>query len=148
MAQNSPITSLDTTQALKRTYEEANDAIRVDVVAGTVDIGGTIELDISETDDSIQSAPFRGTLTDRSGAGAVTSAQVAAANSSRKYFFIQNLDSGIVIYVNFGAAATSTNSIKLTAGAAFVMEGNFVSTQAINVIAASGTPAYCAKEGS
>lgn len=90
----------------------------------------------------------QGALTDRSGSASTTSAQVAATNSNRRYFYFQNLDASIAVYLNFGSAATAgSGSIKIPAGGSFAMTmGDFVSTDAINVISASGTPAYTAKE--
>lgn len=92
----------------------------------------------------------RGSLSDKSGSASTTSAQIVAGNPYRTYFFFQNLDASIIQYINFGSAATAgSGSIKVAAGATFEMrlEG-YVSTDAINVISASGTPAYTAKEGS
>lgn len=90
-----------------------------------------------------------GSLSDKSGAGSTTSAQVASANTYRKYFYFQNLDATIAQFINFGAAATAgSGSIKVAAGASVQFTiGEFCPTDAINVIAASGTPAYTAKEG-
>lgn len=94
-------------------------------------------------------SPFAGTLTDRSGSASVTSTQIMAANSSRKYLFIQNLDDTISIYVNFGATATTgAGSYLIVGGASLSMESSFISTQAVNLRSASGTPAFTAKEGS
>lgn len=89
-----------------------------------------------------------GPLTDKSGSASTTSAQVAAQNTFRSYFFFQNLDATIVMYVNFGAAASATNSYKVIAGGTLEFRGQgFIPTDAVNVVSASGTPAYCAKEG-
>lgn len=90
-----------------------------------------------------------GALTDKSGSGSTSSVQLAAANSYRKFFYFQNLDATIVQYINFGAAASAgSGSIKVPAGASVQFTiGEFCPTDAINVIAASGTPAYTAKEG-
>lgn len=88
-----------------------------------------------------------GPLVDKSASASTSTAQVAAQNSGRKYFLFHNTDASIAMHINFGAAATTGGgSIKVAAGATFVMD-KFVSTDAINVIAASGTPAYTAKEG-
>lgn len=89
-----------------------------------------------------------GTLTDRSGTSSTTSSQAAAANPNRRYFIFHNTDATIAQWINFGSAASAGGgSIKVPAGGTFVMTmGDFVSTDAINVIAASGTPAFTAKE--
>jgi hypothetical protein len=90
--------------------------------------------------------PYQGTLTDKSGSATGVSSQVAAANATRKYFYIQ-CQAG-TIWMNFGVAAVASQpSIKLNAGDSFTMEGTFISTQAINVISGGGTRDYTAKEG-
>lgn len=91
-----------------------------------------------------------GTLTDRSGtiAAGGTSQQLAAANTSRKYIFIQNTSTGN-LYVNFGSAASVTvGSILIPANSSFVMEQGYISTQVINIIGATTSQTYIAKEGS
>lgn len=91
-----------------------------------------------------------GLLTNRSGSTSgtpSTSTQVAGPNSIRKYFFIQNLDLSATIFVNFGAAADTTNSLSLVPGQAFTMEGTFIDTEAINVLSSGTSIKYAAKEG-
>ncbi len=62
------------------------------------------------------------------------SASMLAANSNRRYLFIQNNDSSGVIYVNLaGAAATTANGIKLNPGAALEIQG-YAPTGAIYAI--------------
>lgn len=96
---------------------------------------------------SVFSSGYQGTFTDRSGQATVASSQVAAANANRRYFFISNI-SNAIIWINFGTAATTASpSIPLNAGDSFVMEANFINTESVNVIAASGTRDYVAKEG-
>lgn len=92
----------------------------------------------------------RGPLTDKSGTAGTSTAKIADANSYRTYFFFQNLDAAIVMYLNFGPAASAgAGSIRVPAGSTFQMDaGSYVSTDQINVIAVSGTPVYTAKEGS
>lgn len=89
----------------------------------------------------------KGTLTDRSGTAQATSASIIAANANRRYLFIQNL-SGSKMYINFGAAATvDTNSILLQPnGGSFTMEGEFLSTDQIFIIAAANNKPFMAKE--
>lgn len=93
--------------------------------------------------------PVNGTLVDRSGtitAGGV-SQQLAPANPSRKYLLVQNPSTATeVLTVNFTTAAAATGSVVLTAGSSFVMEGNFVSSEVINVWAATTGHAFIAKE--
>jgi hypothetical protein len=99
---------------------------------------------------TVTANPATGTLTDRSGtitAGG-TAQQLAAANTSRKYFFVQNL-SAENMWVNFTTTAVASQpSIRLTPGSSFTLEGGFVSTEAVHVIAATTGSAWSAKEGS
>ena len=90
-----------------------------------------------------------GALTDRSGTIAAGGAaqQVAAANVNRKYLLIQNL-SAADLWVNFGAAAVASQpSVRLAPGAALVMRGDYVDTQAVSVVGATAGQAFTAKEG-
>lgn len=90
-----------------------------------------------------------GSVTD--GSGTITTGgvdqTVFAANSSRCYLFFQNL-SDTVMYLNFGAAATAgAGSVQVAAsGGAFVMEGTFISGQAIHVFCATTGKAFTAKQ--
>ena len=92
----------------------------------------------------------RGAFTNRSGATsatASTSTQLAPANAARRFLFIQNVGTAD-IWINFGAAANAGQpSIKLTANSIFQMDGSgFVSTEAVNVLSATASIAYTAKE--
>lgn len=94
--------------------------------------------------------PSQGTLTDRSGtitAGG-TAQQVMAANSSRKYLLIQN-GSDTAMWFNFTTTAVQDSpSFFLAAnGGSFVMEGSYVSTEAISIICATTGKKWTAKEG-
>lgn len=76
--------------------------------------------------------------TDRSITASTTSQQAAAANASRKKLFFQNLDASINVHINIGAAATTgAGSLRLAPGASLELSGT---SQAVNVIAASGAP--------
>lgn len=76
--------------------------------------------------------------TDRSVTAGVASAQAAPANASRRKLLIQNLDAAINVHINLGAAATvGIGSIRIAPGASLELTGT---TQAVNVIAASGAP--------
>jgi hypothetical protein len=61
------------------------------------------------------------------------SASLLAANASRQYLLIQNRDPAGTIYVNFGAAATVANGIKIAPGGAYE-SGGIVSTQQLFAI--------------
>lgn len=94
------------------------------------------------------SAALRGTYTDRSGTATTTSAPLMAANASRKRFMIQNpAEATTNIYFNFTAAATAgTGSIELVPGASYDSSNGPVSTEAINIIAKTGSQGFTAKE--
>lgn len=81
--------------------------------------------------------PTQGILTDNSAAVTTSSAQLMAANPQRKYLLLQNPGT-VTVWFNFTTAAALTQpSYQLPAGGSFVQEASFVSTEAINVIAAS-----------
>lgn len=90
-----------------------------------------------------------GTLTDRSGtitAGG-TAQQMMAANASRVYLLIQNQDTAEDLWINLTTTAVrSQPSIRIPPLGGFVMEGNFVSTEAVSVIATTTAHAWTAKE--
>lgn len=90
----------------------------------------------------------KGTLANQSGSSSTSSGTLMAANAARKYLFIQNIDSAITQYINFTSAAdVSANSIALLPFATFSLDGSYITTEQINIISASGTPKYIAKEG-
>lgn len=94
------------------------------------------------------SRPVSMILIDKSGtiAAGGTAQVVAAARPGRAYLFIQNV-SDSDMWVNFGATAVAAQpSIKLVAGASFVMEAGIVCDQAISVICATTGKAFTAKE--
>ncbi len=92
-----------------------------------------------------------GTLTNRSGtitAGG-TSQQIAPANASRKYLFIQNpITATETLFVNFGSPAASGTSYEIAAGGSLSLGvGSFVPTDAVNIVAATTGHVFVAKEG-
>lgn len=94
-------------------------------------------------------SPTQGTTTDRSGSIALGSNSQAlmGANTARNYLFIQNTGSND-IWFNFSISAViGQPSMKLQPGGAFVMEGSFVSTEAMFIIGATTAQVYTAKEG-
>ncbi|GAC1503879.1 MAG: hypothetical protein NVS1B10_08970 [Candidatus Saccharimonadales bacterium] len=139
---------LDGNQILRHAFNDATGLLQTSATL----TASSAEVVILQTDDSIQTVPFRGTVTDRSGVTSATpntSTQVVAINASRKYFFIQNLDSTNDIFINLTTAASTTagTSIRLPAKAAYVMESGFISTEAINVVSATASVSFVAKEG-
>jgi hypothetical protein len=92
----------------------------------------------------------RGPVTDKSGSSSTTASTVAAQNQYRKVFYFHNLDATIVQYICFGGTASSSaaGSIKVAAGASVQFDvSGFCPTDAVSVVAASGTPKYTAFEG-
>lgn len=90
----------------------------------------------------------RGALTNRSGSITTggTSQQVAAGLATRKYFFFQNISSE-TMWINFTSAAVADQpSISILPNGVFIMEGFFVSTEAINVISATTGSKFVSKE--
>lgn len=128
---------------------EAQQIMRGEISAGSY---GNVKTDSSGylyTIATATTSPASGAITDRS--GTITSggaAQTAvAANSSRKYLFIMNT-SDTDMWFNFTTAAVANQpSVKLIPGASFVMEGNYISTEAISVIGATTGKAFTIKEG-
>lgn len=96
----------------------------------------------------VQQVPA-GTLTNRSGSITLggTAQQLAAANTARRYLFVQNISAGD-LWINFTTTAVADQpSIQMPSGATFDMEGSFVSTEAISIIGATTGQKFVAKEG-
>lgn len=95
----------------------------------------------------VTASPFSGPLTDRSGTATTTTAIMMAANPVRQFLMIQTPTKN-GIWVNFGTAATAASpSMFIPGNGVFMMEGSFISSDAINVINAGTTAVYTAKEG-
>lgn len=108
---------------------DASNAVPVNLVAGSSTVSGA--------------------LTDRSGSITLggTAQTLAAANTTRRYFFVHNISTGD-LWVNFGVTAVAdAPSIKLTPGASFVMEASFVSNETISIFGSTTGAKYVAKEG-
>lgn len=113
------------------------------IVGGTGNAGGSAATAVSTVP-----APA-GAGTDKS-ITATTSTQVLmAANTSRIGFFIKN-DTAIDVYIAFGipaVAAAGAGAYKISANGGYLESPPWgVCTSAINIIAASGTPAISARE--
>ena len=132
-----------------RALSSGQDSVAVPGVAtaGKQDAGNASLASIdSKFSSGITSRPVVGTLTDRSGTATTSDSVMMATNAARKYLLVQNVGTKAMA-INFGAAAAlgTAGSIALGASASFVMEGSFVSSESVHVIAA-GTNAYTAKE--
>ncbi|NBW17033.1 MAG: hypothetical protein EBR82_54560 [Caulobacteraceae bacterium] len=76
-----------------------------------------------------------------------TSQQVAASNTSRKYFLIQNI-SDTDMYLGVGYTPTTTTGILLSKnGSGITFESGFIPTSAINILCATTGKAFVALEG-
>lgn len=98
---------------------------------------------------NVKIRPSAGPVIDRSGtiAAAATSQTVMAENPSRAYLLFQNI-SDTTMWVNFGsAAAADSTSIQVLAGGAITFNSGWVPTDAVNVLCATDTKAFVAKEG-
>lgn len=131
--------------------DQISDRIRSSYIEDTLASGTSREKVSALIDPSQIPLPVSGSfgsLTDRSGSASTSSSQVMASNSSRKYLLFHNLSGSINMWINFGSVATNgAGSIQVGPKDIFIMDGMFISTQALNVIAGSGTPSYTAKEG-
>lgn len=90
-----------------------------------------------------------GPTTNRSGTltTAATAQTIMQVNTARRYLFIENLDSTEDLWFNFNIPAVrSQPSVLIRPYGSFVMEGSFVSTEAISVIATTAAHAFTAKE--
>lgn len=82
---------------------------------GAVSIAGTVNVNAVGTQGAFTSA--QKTVTAASG-------QLLAANAARRYLLVQNNDSTGVVYVNLeGAAATTTNAVRLLPGESLEIAG-------------------------
>lgn len=107
----------------------------------------TLRTVIATNQPAVTIRPSTGTLTDFSGNASTTSTQFVPANANRKYLLIFN-QSSTNIFINFTSPATNgAGSFQLGGRSMFIMEGTWVSTEAVNIISNSGTPAVTVKEG-
>lgn len=154
-----PVTAVSTATVV-RVNAAALTNVRVRAVAGTAFGNGNIAVSINASvresivaisGGSAIALPVRGTLTDKSStmAAGATSQVLAAANANRSYLFVANPTTATEsLWINFTTAAVvASPSIELKAGDTFTMEGRFVSTEAVNVIATTIAHAFTAKEG-
>lgn len=121
------------------------------VVVGGVDAGVATKLLVDSLGRAVVSlSPSASSLTDKSGTITLggTSQDLADVNVLRKYLFVQNVDTTQDLWINFTSAATVDKpSMKLGPGDSFVMEGSFVSSEKVTIIAATTAHKFTAKEG-
>ena len=97
---------------------------------------------------SLSTVPAVGTLTNRSGTITTGGAaqQVAASNSSRIGFSLQNLSTGDLWFTTLGTAAAAQPSIKLASGAYFEAPAGYGGTGAISIYGDTTGQAFAARE--
>lgn len=112
------------------------------------DVGG-VPTPVS-TANPLTTAPISGALTDKSGTITTggTAQTAAAANTSRKYLFIQNPSTapGSLWFSTVTTAVAASPSIELVPGASDAT-GVFCPTGAVSVIAATTGHAFTMREG-
>jgi hypothetical protein len=143
--------------SVKEIYHKIDDVrIEADSINLNVDgleaLASTQQADIADIKadlaNGVLSLGTKGSITTRSGTITTggTSQQVAASNSSRVYFAIQNI-SDTDMYLGIGYTPTTTTGILLTkSGGGFVFESGFIPTQAINLLCATTGKAFVAWE--
>lgn len=86
--------------------------------------------------------------TDRSTTAGTTAKAIMAANDARQGFYLKN-DTTIDVWFNIGGTAAATpggGNMRLAANGGYFETGAFAPTEAISIIAVSGTPAITARE--
>lgn len=86
--------------------------------------------------------------TDRSTAAGTTAKVLMAANADRIGFYLKN-DTTIDVWFNIGGTAAATagsGNMRLPANGGYYETGAFAPTEAISIIAVSGTAAITARE--
>lgn len=93
--------------------------------------------------------PSSGGVTDRSGVVTVGGVPqtLAAVKLDRKYLLVQNLHASEDLWVNFTVDAVADKpSVRVAPGAAFIMDGAYVTSEKVTVIAATTGHKFTAKE--
>jgi hypothetical protein len=124
--------------------------MRVRVVLGVASATVSSVTLVSSNNPSDTMKTQSGVLTDNStttSATPSTSTQIFAANSQRRYLFIQNSSASQTIYINFTSAATAgSGSIALAPLGSFVQESSFVTQEIVNVLATVASVPFTAKQ--
>lgn len=116
-----------------------------------VSAGGALKVDGSNSTQPISGTvtalPVNGALNDYSGSitTASTSYNVVGTNASRRYALVQNIsDTGM--WLNIGAAATTTNSIFLASNSGIVWESGFLPTATLSILCTTSGKRFVVKE--
>jgi len=89
-------------------------------ISGSVTINGTANVSVTAT------IPAQAAGSNTQATVTSVSAQLLAANAAREYLLIQNKDAAGDIYINFGAAATIANGLKIPAGGSYELNCNIL----------------------
>jgi len=106
-------------------------------------------LSVAPASDAVFTTAIAGvTYTDRSGTITVggTAQQLAAANASRKGYFVQNNSAGDLWINSVATAVLSQPSLKIVAGALYESPANGVPVTAISIIGATTGQTFSARE--
>jgi hypothetical protein len=100
------------------------DRVQIDVQAGdTVKVGignGQARYNRGAATVTVaQNTQTRAAFANTAAAVTTASAQLSAANAGRQYLLIQNKDTAGSVWINFGAAATQANGVKIGPGGAW-----------------------------
>jgi len=125
------------------------DVITVQGIASGTTIPVTLSTVLDSTNDSVQTAPKRGTLTAKNSTIATGGAAqtLAASNTVRQYLMVQNQSSGDLYICFTGTAVADKTSMKLIANASWESPAGYISTQAVSIIGATTGQAFYAVEG-
>jgi hypothetical protein len=94
--------------------------------------GGNVPVEILSGGSAGSGGAASVSLSEVTGTAALSSTQVLAANTSRKYLLLQNL-SAAAIYISFGSVV-STSTLRLDGGASLCFEGTAVPTNALRLL--------------
>lgn len=121
-------------------------------VGGSVTVSGAIALDTA-TLNALENIslntvePVRATGSNTQKTVTNASASLLAANATRKYLLIQNKDASGDIYINFGAAATTANGLKIAAGASYELNSTILTAGIFAIGTIASNPNIVVIEG-
>ena len=143
---------LDTANGILTTLSADTALLKADVADG-VGVTGTFWPTTQPISGTVTAAgeitalPVNGALNDYSGSitTASTSYNIVNANASRRYALVQNIsDTGM--WLNIGAAATTTNSIFLASNSGIVWESGFLPTATLSILCTTSGKRFVVKE--
>lgn len=133
--------------------QDGGNSITIDGAVAINNAAGASAVNIQDggnsitVDGTVLAGPAIGAITNRSVTVTATDATVVPANATRKYLFFQNLGSSTV-WLDFNTAAVAASpSIRLQSSDVYIMEGSFISNDAIHSRTTSGSSTVVIKEG-